>query len=1016
MNGALAKHISNNFVGHESQIRGLLAPTSIMPGRQYTTSVPSIKPKNKQKAQKRSLNALAIAEKQDPQKQRIRSSRLGKVEEVSEKRKRLDEDEEGSGSQEEGQRRPKRAKEAQKDRYGEDIEEGSDSDGNNWKLGAVDSDDDSDLDSDEALGASDEERFDGFVFRGSSAPKKKAKARKISMEEDENGETAFDVDLNENSEADQSDEEESDDFRENAVDLADVLDAEEDSDSGGSVRREEFGDDQSSRSESSASGNSDDESSVLSLSDVEVDGNDARKLSALQTLVSSMAPAPKSEVLRRLPDAQEAITPSEYNLNPRQKLTIADVLPTITDPTLRRSLKALAKDGKQSGSKKSGIPQKLEVPLPKRQQDRLDRGAAYEKSKETLNRWIDTIKHNRRAEHLSFPLADPAKEGSKFPNKMSATRTKPVTDLESTIEKILAESGLSATNGKTEEKQIQALEELQTNHLPVEEVQARRAELRKARELLFREEIRAKRIKKIKSKSYRRVHRKERERNALRDAEALAAAGVELSEDEQERQDRRRAEERMGARHRESKWAKSVRQSGRAAWDEDARDGVTEMARRGEELRRRIEGKDVQDEDESLGSESSSEADDKDDSAEETQISGVRLKDKLQRLQEGNPFLPDSGNRSGLISMKFMQKAEEARRKQNNEDIERLRREIDGVSASEESANDGEMGRRAYGPKQIKSHKAAEKEVNLTKSEFEEGQESEDGYDRPQARHDLNDTTIGKSQQNQKRTSLPAPLARHLDRSKARLPNAQDDAEEENPWLTLKPTRVSKSDRKRSNGADEKVLITNGPVPTELTKPFTAGPESNRNKPSSPPPQLLDEDSFEGFSSSDTETPKTPTNQDLIRRAFAGDDVLSTFATEKAANIASEAPQTVSTALPGWGSWTGVGISAKAEKRNLAAQNRFNKSTLTVIPGIEVDKRADKKLDKVIINEKRVKKNAKYLAGALPHPFETKAQYERSLRVPVGPEWTTKEVFQRGTKPRVLLKQGVIAAMEKPMI
>lgn len=60
--------------------------------------------------------------------------------------------------------------------------------------------------------------------------------------------------------------------------------------------------------------------------------------------------------------------------------------------------------------------------------------------------------------------------------------------------------------------------------------------------------------------------------------------------------------------------------------------------------------------------------------------------------------------------------------------------------------------------------------------------------------------------------------------------------------------------------------------------------------------------------------------------------------------------------------------------------------------------------------------NAKYLAPALPHPFETRQQYERSLRVPVGPEWTTKETFQAATKPRVLMKQGIIAPMEKPLL
>lgn len=142
--------------------------------------------------------------------------------------------------------------------------------------------------------------------------------------------------------------------------------------------------------------------------------------------------------------------------------------------------------------------------------------------------------------------------------------------------------------------------------------------------------------------------------------------------------------------------------------------------------------------------------------------------------------------------------------------------------------------------------------------------------------------------------------------------------------------------------------------------------------------------------------------------------------------------------------------------------------------GVAKDKRRDAKLAKVIINEKRVKKvpssllpslpslsfpvpfiipsflpslfrmtlfstaprssiyvgkrereredmltcnaqNASFNATVLPHPFESRAQYERSLRLPVGPEWTTKTTFQAATMPRVMVKQGsVVEPMAAP--
>lgn len=116
----------------------------------------------------KSLNALTIAEHQFPIKPRIRRHRLGEDEEDDDasKRKRqsrhADEDSDGPDT------KRRRTGDESSDDSGEG---GSDSEGHQWKIGQVDSDDDSELDSDEAMGESDEERFDGFSFRGSSTMK-----------------------------------------------------------------------------------------------------------------------------------------------------------------------------------------------------------------------------------------------------------------------------------------------------------------------------------------------------------------------------------------------------------------------------------------------------------------------------------------------------------------------------------------------------------------------------------------------------------------------------------------------------------------------------------------------------------------------------------------------------------------------------------------------------------------------------------------------------------------------------
>lgn len=985
-----------------------------MPGRQSTAAPSAKKPKPKKQKAKRSLNALAIAEQENPERIRIRQSRLGESEPVPSKRKRGEEEE----SEEEGGERGKTRRAGHKDRYGNEIEAGSDSSGNEWVLGQIDSGDDSDLDSDEAMGESDDEKFEGFTFRegASATPRKKVRSK------------GNDVDLREDGGEDDLSDEESDGLGIDAVDLATMLDGSED-------EEEETRVSKSSRASKKVSSEpdlkpdstddesaSEDEESALSYSDNEDDTADAAKLASLQALVSSMTSDDKSTSRTRpTVDAQESTTPSEFGLNSMRKLTVADMMSSVTDPRLAKSLKLLA-DNESKSSKRGDIPRKLNVPLPKRQQDRLDRAAAYEKSKETLSRWIDTVKHNRRAEHLSFPLQDPntvVAQGSQ--RLLPDTQSKPLTDLESTIKSILENSGLAPLNGRSEEDQLQAFEELKTNKMPLEEVQARRAELRQTRELLFREEIRAKRIKKIKSKTYRKIHRKERERLAQQEKGALVAAGVDNSESEQERNDRRRAEERMGARHRESKWAKGIKDSGRAKWDEDARSGVTEMARRVEELKKRIEGKQVDVEDgDDVSSESDYGEDDGDfEHAEERR--SQRAQDRLQALgQHGNAV--ESGiSGSRLSNMEFMKKAEAARSARNDADAERLRRDLAGEETpSEEGAEDG-LGRKTYGPAKgkIGFEQRPRKEQ---RSEFEErlGSDSDDEDNHALDEEDTQIIVDG-SQVPSKVSSVTEPSISEKKIKRGQLTNNEPIPDpSENPWLSTSKKGANVGKR-RTQDSQAGAIISNTITSDQITtkaqkvKPRSALKGSRDAETAHQPAQEPRKVAQTKGSESENEDESTDglpfvlRNQDLVRKAFAGDEVVADFEKEKLDTIQDEEAKIIDNTLPGWGNWTGAGIGKKAEKRNKG-------KIMTKEPGIARDKRKDAKLDRVIINEQRVKKNAKYLASNLPHPFETRQQYERSLRLPVGPEWTTKETFQAATKPSILMKQGIISPMVKPIL
>ena len=1010
-----------------------------MPGRRSTVAPPALsskKPRTQRQKAKRSLNALAIAEQENPSKARVRQNRLGNTEPESTKRKRQEEDENDGDGDSEGKGKKRRTR--VKDRYGHEIEQGNDSSGNEWIVGHVNSDDDSDLDSDEAMGASDEEKFEGFGFQGSrnKSLRGQAQSKKADLESDTHD--LSDIDLAEEDDKGQGSDEKSDSLGEDAVDLATVLDASDDDESlhrnlGQSEEdfREIQSDPNATRNVSSAV----DEESMLSYSGDEDDAQDSTKLASLRALVSAMGEQSQDTRRDKAPtDAHEPTAPSEFGLNSKRKLTIADMISSVTDPGLRKSLKLLADNDPKPVSKRAGIPKKLDVPLPKRQQDRLDRAAAYEQSKETLKRWVDTVKHNRRAEHLSFPLKDPNATSAPGSQRLLPNiHSMPSTDLENTIQSILQDSGLAGTNGKSEEEQLQAFEELKANQMPFEEVRARRVELRRARELLFREEIRAKRIKKIKSKSYRKVHRKERERLIQREKDALAAAGVDDSESEKERQDRRRAEERMGARHRESRWAKSVKESGRAKWNDDARGGMMERARREEDLRRRIEGKSVARDNEgtdSSESESESESEDENDVKEGDTIKNQKLQNRLHRLEEDTSQADPADRDSKLASMDFMKKAEARRKIRNDADMETLRRDFTGQETPSEEEGEETTGRRAYGPmkSQKSSIEAGQQHGKTEKSEFEErpGSDNEEVDSRNAAEDEDVDIVVNASGVHLEANDLgkAAPSDKHQRRPVENQEAVTQEASQ-NPWLT-DSKKDSKTGRRRTQNPNAGAIISNAsavnvvPSAAEKMAPRSAlkgarDAEASRlkvqssDKPSVPVVPAAD--GLDSGSESDeaADLPFVLRNQDLVRKAFAGDEVVANFEQEKRATIQDEDEKIIDNTLPGWGSWIGPGIGKKAERRNKG-------KVLTKLPGIAAEKRKDAKLDRVIINEKRVKKNGKYLASSLPHPFETRQQYERSLRLPVGPEWTTKETFQGMTKPRILMKPGVIAPMRKPLV
>ena len=221
---------------------------------------------------------------------------------------------------------------------------------------------------------------------------------------------------------------------------------------------------------------------------------------------------------------------------------------------------------------------------------------------------------------------------------------------------------------------------LQMNQLSVEEVAQRRGELRKMRELMFRAEIKARRVGKIKSQAYRRIKRKEKERlgEKINEGDSQDEEGILTKELD-------RARERATLRHKHTgKWALQMRN--KEGLDEDSRRDIEDMLTRGEKLRRRIKG---------IGSDESedgSESQD-DDYGDGLDVDGgiERIKqDAFHELRQLNEVERAEGDENkkgkGVFEMKFMKDAMARQMQAINESIDDFIGEV-----GRDAGDDGEQ-------------------------------------------------------------------------------------------------------------------------------------------------------------------------------------------------------------------------------------------------------------------------------------------------------------------------------------
>lgn len=916
---------------------------------------------------------------------------------------------------------------------------------------------DEELDSDEAFGESDEEKFDGWTFgRHSTKAQRKSKHADKRDEDEEQDDDSEE----EGDEGDAQDE--------GMMDLSRMLDSASDSSD----------DEEDQDEEDDGSHDENDHSSRKLAKHIESFAAGSKRPSSHSKDAGSEAESddePSTKRSRRvLSERTEAIPETEFAAaHSGSTLRLEDFMNPLSSniefADVRKNTKLLS-NPKSSSTSSSATPAAskkgggaLSAPLPSVVQDRLDRQGAYSITRDEVQGWQPTINRLRDAEHLSFPLQAPAKTKAST-SGLVATFT-PDNNMESSIAAMLTEAGLT-------EKQLAQQEDLAMNKLDPEEARARRDELRRMRMLMFRAEQKAKRVSKIKSKAYRKIHRKEKERLKAQmkelgagPSDAEDALDSEGEMEERLKAERDRARERATLKHKNtSKWAKNILAARHGEHNQEARNELDAQLRRGAELRSKIQGRDIGDDSDSdpeSGSDHAHGSDGEDgegvarDAFDE--LSALEAKEEAKRRRDEQEF-ERVGGKKGVYNMKFMKDARERQYAQIRGDVDDFVAEMQALGAQDqdragsagEQEEEGEQGDVVIARKR-RGHQHEHEDEQGGSSVYVQGNKGRAMYGgaataplRAKAKPDTSPATVkgqplsphpaaaaasssstpvtagadagveigGAATRSKSKPTAKSPPSRFVDHNDDDNKDEDDDAS--NPWLVGETTASSgrgKLSRKKNDTVLSGSNGAGGAARSALRATKTASKSS-----ASLAARKADEsieinlhshlDSHATDSDSDAEAQPTPISQSrrptqlqqrsLVSEAFTDDDVVTEFAREKAAITAAEAPQSINTHLPGWGSWSGKGL------RPPTSSQKYTK----LLPGIPKHSRKDLSTPHLIRAHHRDKKQDKFRRTDLPHPYTSLAHYSAALNQPLGKEWNTAIERQRLNLARVAAKPG----------
>ncbi|XP_055472470.1 U3 small nucleolar RNA-associated protein 14 homolog B-like [Psammomys obesus] len=691
----------------------------------------------------------------------------------------------------------------------------------------------------------------------------------------------------------------------------------------------------------------------LSTSEDEGDSDGERKCQKLLEAVCSLGGKNRWKLSER---SEAGLMVSEFNVTTEgsgEKLVLSDLLGSAT------VLSSLAPVKKQLHRVKSKT---LVIPFNKEEADQILREAAFSKTSQILSKWDPVILKNQQAEQLVFPMEKELPIVA--PIEHIITGWKARTPLEQDIFNLLHKNKQPVTDPL-----LTPVEKASIKAMSLEEAKIRRAELQRTRALQSYYEARARREKRIKSKKYHKIIKKRKAKKALKEAEQLWKDCPSAALRDLEKLEMARVMERMSLKHQgNGKWAKS--KAIMVRYDPEACQAMQEQLAKNRELTQKLQVVSEGEEEEGCTEEGV------------TSVSNDGMNGLQMDAASLNPWMLRSCNieaKKGEINTDPEQQSEVvAPGSSESEGDERpvaeelllkersFQERVDPNNAK--PMNDQEMedssslellseSRVLFQKLNKENHQSEGEQVSFvgTVVHIRRGDLAPEEFLVPQRlerAHVLEQGELGKEGHYQKR-GLLRPLLKG--EWKERNPHSKSDA--------------SGRKKKKEQMIDLQNLLTTRSSVKSLAVPTVV--------------ELEDE----------VETDQ----KQMIKEAFAGDDVIREFLKEKREAVEASKPKDLDLALPGWGEWVGMGLKPSAKKRRCF-----------LMKAREGPPRKDKNLSNVIISEKRNIHAAAHQVRVVPHPFAHHQQFERTIQNPIGYTWNTQRAFQKLTLCKVDTKLGHI--------